>query len=138
MHNHFPTSQVSVSGSYVDRIRIAISFSKIFYSRNQPVGRIQSSLSPEALSWTVSLIDVQLTTTFHRRLLYTFGTRGIPFCPLMSSAVCDSTLKRAPVFNKGHCLTGIGMLLWTTGICYKGSLSLCLVHHSGPPGVLSG
>lgn len=108
-------------------------FPRYFYSHNQPARSVQSSLYPEPLSWPAETVEfdrcpaVLLTTTFHRRLLYTFNTRGFPLCPLLSSAACDLTLEIASVSNKGHCLTWIGMLVWTTGIC------LCLVHPLSPP-----
>lgn len=106
------------------------------WSHNQPLRGIRSALNPSPLSWPAGqrgLIDVQLTAAFHCRLLYMFNTRGFPLCPVVSSAGWDLTRERAPVSNKDHCLTCIGMLVWTTGICCKGSL--CLVHHSGPLGV---
>lgn len=98
---------------------------------------IQSSLNPKPLSVPTEKVQFdwcQANTTFHCCLLYTFNTWRFPLCPLLSSAACGLTLERASVCNKRHCLTWIGMLVWTTGFCYRGSLCLCLVNHSGPLG----
>lgn len=144
IHNHFPTS-LWYHNLLLYQCTALISFSWLTQSSClffQGILLAQSTSEEHSIefkSWTFisksGLIDVQLTTTFHHCLLYTFNTRRFPLCPLLSSAACDLTVEQAPVSNKHHCLTWIGMLVWTTGICYRGSLFLCLVHHLGPLGI---
>lgn len=92
---------------------------------------IQSSLNPKHLSWPAEPVgfdqcpaDDHIPPPPPRHIQH----KGIPSLPTVA---CDLTLERAPVSNKDHCLTSVGMLVRTTGICYKGSLSLCLVRPLG-------
>lgn len=97
----------------------------------------QVSFNPElfisGLRRTPGLIDVQLAATFHHCLLCS-QHKGIPSArpplrPLASSAASD--LGRAPVFGKHHRHAG------EDSRHLEASLSLCLVHYSGPLGALS-
>lgn len=52
---------------------------------------------------------------------------GIPSLPTVAQCSLWFSSKWASVSNKDHCSSQIDMLVWTTDICYNGSLSLsCL------------